>query len=117
MKNIFQTAGAIKKIQTKEDKTLKLTIDTQELNPTESTMLFSLFDKLGWFIFKELPIDPQDIKSPEFVAEIKGEKSPSKRLKNVLFVLWKQNGSNRDFDDYYKKQIEKFIEAVKDKLD
>ena len=43
-------------------------------------------------------------------------KSPSQRLRAVLFLLWEQQGSWGDFDTWYKAKIEEIIEHFKGKL-
>ena len=53
---------------------------------------------------------------PEITLE-ENEKSPSVRLRNSLFVLHtQQSGKPEDFDSFYKRNMERFIQAVKDKL-
>lgn len=47
---------------------------------------------------------------------MKGERSPSKRLRNTLFRLWQQEGSKGDFEVYYEGQVEKIITYLKTKL-
>ena len=53
---------------------------------------------------------------PKEAAEDKN-KTPSKRLRAVLFVLWKQRGEHGDFEVWYREQIEKIIINIKTKLD
>ena len=45
-------------------------------------------------------------------------KTPSKRLKDVLFIAWKQNDNGYDvFENYYKAKMEMFINHIKSKLE
>lgn len=49
---------------------------------------------------------------PAELKEIRGEfdkKSPSQRLRNVLYVLHKQQESGMDFDQWYLRRMEKII--------
>lgn len=108
--------GAITKITTLRDRTVRLQVDCQEVRSEYAAELFALNDKIGWFFFADQVIKevPKDL--PDVVLE-KNEKSPSERLRASLFVLHSQNGGKKeDFDSFYKKQMEMFIEAVKDKL-
>lgn len=114
---MFQTASQIEKIETRSDKTIKLTIGTQEITPEQATELFALKQKLGFFFFAEKPIEVDDIDIPDFVSEFKGDKTPGQRLRAVLYVKWQQLGKQGNADDYYKQQIERFIDAVKEKLE
>lgn len=45
------------------------------------------------------------------------EKSPSQRLRAVLFVLWEQRGSKGEFEEFYKESIERVIKRIKEELD
>lgn len=47
--------------------------------------------------------------------EVEG-KSKSKRLMNVLFVLHKETGDSREFEDYYAQQMDKLIEHFKGQI-
>ena len=46
-----------------------------------------------------------------------GHKSPSQRMYAVLHVWWKQQGGEGVFQHFYEAQMEKLIQAVKNKLD
>ena len=117
MKNLFQTAAAIKKIQTLEDKTLKLSVYTQELNAEESVKLFSLFDIQGYFLFQEAPIKKEDIEIPEIEGEFKKDKTPSQMMRNIIYRIWETTTSRKEaFPDYYKSYMFKLNEMLKEKL-
>lgn len=47
----------------------------------------------------------------------RGEKTPSQRIRAVLFLLWKQEGEQGTFDAFYNAKCEKIIEHLKSKLD
>ncbi len=115
---IFQVAAQVESIRTLKDKSLKIVIETQELNPEEKTLLFELGDKAIWIAMKETPVkfDELDIKEPE--VEFKNDSSPSKRLRSVLFVYYKQNYSGqKTFDEFYRDTIDKLCDLYKSKLD
>jgi hypothetical protein len=49
----------------------------------------------------------------------KKPKTPSQRLRAVLWLLWEQNTGNLEpdlFEEWYNIQMEKVIQAVKNKL-
>ena len=73
-------------------------------------------EALGWLIFKESQIIPEDI--PDYdPATFDQIKSPSQRLRAVLFVYWKEvKGGQGDFESFYRAQVERIIEQYKDKL-
>tara|TARA_R100001530_G_scaffold133552_1_gene107062 strand:- start:514 stop:867 length:354 start_codon:yes stop_codon:yes gene_type:complete len=113
---MFQTPSTINSLRTLADSTVRLQIDCQELPPDQMTELFKLRQKLGWFLFKENEIEQSDIPdepSPEF----KGDKTPSQRLRNTLYVYWEQNtNKKKTFDTFYKEWIDKKIETIKENL-
>jgi hypothetical protein len=68
----------------------------------------------------EVTIKPLDMEDGDEPVEIKSEaeqKTPSTRLRSILFVHWKQLGSPGEFSTYYTAAMEKFIEHVRSKLD
>ena len=46
------------------------------------------------------------------------EKTPSQRLRTVLYIYWEQNFKNKypEFEDYYLKQMESITKQFKNKL-
>ena len=66
----------------------------------------------GWLLFddKAMPTAPK-----EDVPD--REKSPAKRLRNCLYVLWEQRGSNGSFEQYYSDQMNKISDRVKSNFD
>jgi len=113
----IQIPSYIHKIETTTDKGLKLTVYTQEISPETKKDLFELLDKLGWLVFATAKVEPEDLVNlPEIKPEFRDDKTPSQRLRAILFVYWEQNGSKGNFDDFYKDYIEKIIENIKGKL-
>ena len=87
---------------------------TLELTAQDYGMLQSMLNKQGWLVFKEDEVQMDDI--PTEAVEDKS-KTPSKRLRAALFVLYKQRGETQDFEVWYRGQVEKIIDYVKAKLD
>ena len=103
---------------------VRIVLDTQEtLTPEQKAELFDLYDQTGWVYFLEAPdakIKTEDL--PEIQLE-EGEKSPSQRLRGALFVYWDQNIRGKkadaysvDFELFYRRQMEKIIDQVKERL-
>ena len=115
-KKLLQIQSTIEKVETRKDNTLKITVSTQELAPESEEPIFRLRNKIGWFVFKEEAIKEEDLNLPEIKPEFKNEKSPSQRLRNVIFIWWEQKGKNGNFDDFYKKIMNNQIEQIKEKL-
>jgi len=109
--------AAITKITTMRDKTVRLQVDCQETAAEEMANLFALNDKLGYFFFADQVIKEIDTKDLPEIKLDKDEKSPGSRLRAALWVLHEQKGGKpEDFDPYYRRQMERFIEAVKEQL-
>jgi hypothetical protein len=87
---------------------------TQELNSADFGLLKENLNTFGHLLFAPNPITAADI--PTEHAEDKN-KTPSKRLRAVIFLLWKQEGEHGDFETYYRVKVEKLIDYVKAKLD
>jgi len=119
MKNLFQTSSYIQSVRTLVDGGLKLDIITQELTPDEATKLFSLKGKQGWFLFSEAEIRPEDIDLPDEVPAIKGEKTPSQRLRARMFVYFTEhlNRKKEDFYDWYVAQLDKIGQRYLEKME
>jgi hypothetical protein len=66
-----------------------------------------------------LLIEPMDYAS-DGKTEIKnplGNKTPSERLRGVMFVLFKQKKIIGTYDEFYVKQMETIIQSYKDQLE
>ncbi len=119
----FQTPATIKAngISTKADGTIDVVFNTQEMGAAETAALFSMRAKFGQlaFISQEIALtDTQldELDIPESSPEFKGDKSPSQRLRAVLYVLWEQDGKRGEFETFYRVRMERIIETIKDKL-
>lgn len=114
--NLFQAPAELLKIETLTN-TLKLTFETQELPEADVAKLFGLRKlSIGWLLFKSSEIKTEDI--PEYDPEqFDEDKSPSQRLRDVLFVYYKQKGMKPEgFNAFYAAQLEKITEQYKAKL-
>ena len=118
---IFQVPAGIPLggIRTLADGTLKITIETPELTEEEYAKLFKIRGGQGYFLFKNCAFTEEDIKDvPEIAKEFKTDKSPSQRLRNVIYLIWEKNTDKKEqFDAFYKKNIENIIKQYKDKLE
>lgn len=113
---MFQVPSIIEKAQTLLDNSVKLSIVTQELNPSEMAELFRLKGKPGWVMFKENPVDETDVPK-EPAPEFKTDKTPSQRLRAALWVYWDANtNKKKDFATFYQEWIELKIKEIKDYL-
>ena len=106
--------------QSLKDGTLKVTIETNELNPEQKLGVLNLINKFCWAAFKEEPFKNEEQKLLESLDTDfeDGSKSQSQRLRSVLYVLYNQDREGfSDFKDYYHSKTEKLIEHFKSKID
>ena len=111
-------AGQIESIATRKDKTLKVTIGTQELNPAQASDVFSLNQQ---FCYIGMKIEPFTQSEEVLIAGLKSEinqKTPSQRLRSLLYVYYEQdNKGYKDFGTFYAAEMERIIEHFKTKID
>ena len=99
------------------DGSVSITLITPEISPGKAGELFGLRKKLAYVY-----ISAQQISLPErkIVDSLEPEmvgKTPSLRLRNVLFVAWQQSPEGYpDSDSYYRAKMELIIETYKSNL-
>lgn len=103
-----------------KDRSRKITFITRELSKEGLAELLDFSQREVWIAVSESEIRPEDIKVEEVPIET-GQKTPSQRLRAVIFKYWevgkKQGKVKEDFDTFYRQQMERLIEAFKEKLD
>ena len=105
-------------IRTKVDGSLSLTAETQELSPSKAGELFSFRGKVTMmYLSPKETISQKEIDQVNAIdSEIDG-KTPSQRLRNVIYVLFTQQPEgHKDFDSFYKFHMNRITEHYKSKL-
>lgn len=101
----------------RKDGSASISFDTRELTAEEIFTIMSLRHAEGWLAFAP---NQDEIVIPEESAEV-DEKTESERLRNVTFVLYKQQVEKGKFvglfQTFKKEWYEKLIELTKKKLD
>ena len=114
------TAAIFGSFTSRADGSLSARLSTPELTSAEKAAFMDLQNKNV-----RLLIEPTDY-TTDGKVEVKnalGGKSPSNRLRAVLFVLFKQLSakgelaSKTSYDEFYVKQMETIINSYKDQLD
>jgi hypothetical protein len=101
-------------IRAKVDGSLGISASTPELTPEEKAEFMRLQGVNTLALFT--PTD--EITAPKYVINKEIEtKTPGNRLRNTLYVLWEQEGGKGEFDEFYKRYMEKFIDIIKEKLE
>lgn len=102
----------------RKDNSCSLSFDTRELSAEELMYILGVRQSEGWLLYSSEPNltqgDVPDTK-PELLL-----KSHSERLRDVIFVLYKQSTQDNkfvgDFESFYKTRMEQLIDVVKSKL-
>jgi hypothetical protein len=122
METLLQIPGEITKVETMGNQSLRLRFDSQEsLTPEQRSRIMEMADRTGWMTFSPDPcrrIEPEDVMGlPEAPKAEKGDKTPSQRLRAVLYVLWEQTKPKETFEIFYSSQVERIITRIKDLLE
>lgn len=113
-KRIFSVPAILDGFRPLKDGGASVTFHTQELSKEHKIEIMEYYDSFGYLLFSKNEIDIDDVPKGNAIAD--QGKSPAQRLRNSLFVLWKQQKKDGDFDIWYKQQMELIIEQVKDRL-
>ena len=110
----IQFPALLANLTTKADGSLKITIETRELSGQNAGELLSYRLQEGYVTFTPNAVNTVSV--PKEAVET-GQKTPSQRLRGVLYVYWEQKGKNGTFDEFYRSELEKLIEHIKEKLE
>lgn len=113
----FQVPAALEGVSFLKDGGVSVRFHTHELEVSEKTAISDFYQQFGWLLFTA---EEQDVNSLELeqIRKDTGGKSPSQRLRAVLYVAYQQSGqSDKTFDQYYGEKMEQFITHIKAKLD
>lgn len=102
-----------------KDRTLKITIETNEPTPEQLTQIALSNQKFGYFAFKVGEKEGNMQKAMEDIPQTDLEfgKTKSQRLRGVLYRLWEQNKKGYEvFDDFYNYYMEKIINHYKNHI-
>ena len=100
----------------KKDGSATIKMETRELSADEIMLILGARNTEGWMLYSNND-DIKETDIPKTDAEIDGGKTVSQRLKDVLYVLWKQRQQEGKvtgvYDVFYREQMEKVIDQVK----
>lgn len=116
---MIQLPAEVENLSTRRDKSMKLTFGTLELSASEAMDLFSLQNQAVYLVIKNVPFSKEEV---DFIDKLQidvsdAEKTPSQRIRAVMFLNWKNNPEGYiDFNLYYNFQCERIITHLKSKL-
>jgi hypothetical protein len=106
-------------ISRRKDRSVKLSFETRELTPSELISLMSFEGAEMWLLLAsvEAEIAPESV--PNTKPEL-GIKSRTERLRDILFVWFKQSVADQtfvgDFETFLNLKLDSIIDGVKTKL-
>ena len=111
-----QFPAQLQKIATRVDGSINISLETQELSGNDMAELFSYRNALGYVTFTPNLVGKVEV--PESPVEDMG-KSPSQRMRAVLFVMWEQSGKKKfdTFAQFYDVNMERLINQLKERLE
>lgn len=114
---IVTIPASFDRVSTRKDRTLGIGISTQELDSVEKVQVLDMVGQFGWFCFSTNAIDEKDIPKEDAVGD---GKTPSQRLRGVIYCYYEQLGGRDkkgDFEVFYRRQMDAIIDKYKSKLD
>lgn len=96
---------------------MRLFLDTQELTEDQESSILGF--KGGFitvaFAGERETINPEDIDIPDVKPEFATDKTPSQRLRGVMYRAWEAQGSKGEFELFYRLRMEDLINYLKGK--
>ena len=112
--SIFTAPAILTRIAYLKDKGLSLGFSTNELPDADKLIVSRFHGAFGHLLFSKNQLKEEDIPKGDATDD---SKTPSQRLRGVLFIQWTQLGKLGDFDQFYRAQVELIIDMIKRKLD
>lgn len=118
MPKIIQVASQLVGATPLADNGMSLRFHTKELTAQEKLVIMDSFQRAGWLLFKEDEAEFTQLDIPKENSGYEDGKTPSTRLRAVIFRYWEQfkQSEEKDFEVFYRKAIEKQITVYKEKL-
>jgi len=115
---MIMISGQIEALTTRKDKTIKITIGTQEMNPNEFAEVFSMNQQFCYIGIKPEPFTKDETETIESLKTDYDEiKSPAQRLRSILYRNFEQSPNGyKEFNSYYIAQMETLCNHFKGKL-
>ena len=112
--------GHFESYRSLKDRSLKLVFETREPTPDQMGDIQKSTMMEGFLAFN---VEPFSSSQEKFLTEVEvdyddSNKTPSKRLRGVLYRNWETDKKGyKTFEDYYRSQMEILIVHFKGKLD
>lgn len=100
--------ATISTISARVDGSVGYRVNTPELTTAEKAAIFEMQNQNVEIVMS--PLGAKDI------IEVKtdlNQKSQAQRIRAVLYILWQQKPEDMEFEQYYQKKTEQYIEFLK----
>lgn len=114
------TSAQLSRYNRRKDRSVTIAFETNEKSSEEIAQIDSMLDCFGYLYFKgEQRLTDKEIEEIDKLKTslFKKNKSQSKRLRDVLWLVWHQDGEKGNFDDFYKNETERIIKHYQNKLE
>lgn len=116
-KNHIQLPVQFVKPVFKADRSVRLEFETGEMSGSDIAKLSDYRQTIGYLTYS-----PEDDVSVEDIPEVMADpdldkKSPSQRLRDVLWVYWNQGQKKTPWEQFYLVQMNRLIDNVKEHLE
>ncbi len=109
----IESNAIVTSITAKQDKSLGLRMVTPELTNDEKVAFLELQGVNVKVLIN--PLDTIPVGMMKIDTEL-NQKSQGQRIRAVCFLLWRQEGEQGSFEQYYKEKTDKYIEFLKEKI-
>lgn len=112
----FQVAATLEGVSLLKDGGVSVRFHTNEMSAEHKTELSRYYQQFGWLLFnpQEQNLDTLEL---EVIRKDIGGKTPSQRMRSVLYVLYQQSGrTDLTFEQYYAEKMNRMIDQIKANL-
>jgi hypothetical protein len=110
----IKTQIIINSIRSRRDGSLGFSAETPELTSEEKVAFMNLQGQSLNVLFE--PTEYPTVDEIEIQKDV-DNKTQAQRIRAVLFLIWKQQGEQGEFRDFYNAKTEKYINYLKEKLE
>ncbi len=104
--------ASLDNLSLRKDGSILLKFETREMSGQEISDILGFRNTLGWMQFSQ----NSDFRPPPKENAVLDIKSPSERLRDVIFIYYKQGLQDKTFETFYSEYMEKIINSIKLKL-
>lgn len=119
-KNRIMMPAVVTSYRKLNDRSINVTVNSGlEVSTEQLIAIDRMYQKEVFFLVQDAELDEADVEMMDNVEIdiFHTSKTPSQRLRAVLFKVHQLQIQDEDFKEYYRRQMEKIINHYKSKLD